>query len=246
MPKKSPRRRISNSLAWSIHRRQPANALQTNIAFKRIASPMTSSTPVDAAIVATPSTHHFQISRDLLRSGIHLLVEKPLTIAAAEANELVETARRSGVVLQVGHVERFNPALQAAMPDMAHPQYIETVRSSPFTFRSTDIGAVLDLMVHDIDIVLSLVGSRLLRVDATGISIFGEREDVASARLEFDCGCVASLSVCARGHGIGATDECMVIDGHYDHRLRDPLGNDRPTMRSNRFATIRCRATCSP
>ena len=112
---------------------------------------------IDAAIVATPSVHHFQIARDLLRAGVHLLVEKPLAVTAAEANELVEVAHRNGLVLQVGHVERFNPALEAAAPDMAQPQYIEAVRSSPFTFRSTDIGAVLDLMVHDIDIVLSLV-----------------------------------------------------------------------------------------
>ena len=123
-----------------------------------------------------------------------LLVEKPLCATPAEADELVATARRRNVVLQVGHVERFNPAFHAAAAQLRDPKYIEAVRTSGFTFRSTDVGVVLDLMIHDIDLVLSMVGSPLRKVDALGFSVLGGHEDVANARLEFECGCVATLS----------------------------------------------------
>ena len=103
-------------------------------------------------------------------------------------------ARRRRVVLQVGHIERFNPAFQAAVPQTPNPKYIEAVRASGFTFRSTDVGVVLDLMIHDIDLVLSMVRSPLRKVDALGVSVVGGHEDVANARLEFECGCVATLS----------------------------------------------------
>jgi predicted dehydrogenase len=149
---------------------------------------------IDAAIVASPSSHHFDAARELLAGGVHLLVEKPLATTAHEAGELVEIARRTGVVLQVGHVERFNPAFSAVASCTSDPQYIEAVRSSPFTFRSMDIGAVLDLMIHDIDLVLSLARSPVRKVESTGITIFGGHEDVANARLEFASGCVATLT----------------------------------------------------
>ena len=116
---------------------------------------------IDAAVVATPTTLHHRIAGRLLEAGVHVLVEKPLAASRREADELVAAARRRNVVLQVGHVERFNPAFQAVSPRVGNPKYIEAVRSSGFTFRSTDIGAVLDLMIHDIDLVLSLVGSPL-------------------------------------------------------------------------------------
>ena len=149
---------------------------------------------IDAAVVATPTTLHHPIARRLLEAGIHVLVEKPLCASRREADELVAAARRRNVVLQVGHVERFNPAFQAVAPQVGNPKYIEAVRSSGFTFRSTDIGVVLDLMIHDIDLVLSLVGSPLRKIDALGLSVVGGHEDVANARLEFECGCVAALS----------------------------------------------------
>ena len=129
-----------------------------------------------------------------LESGAHLLVEKPLAATLAEANELVETARRRNLVLQVGHVERFNPAFIAALPHVHNPRFIEAVRAGGFTFRSTDVGVVMDLMVHDIDLVLAMAGSPVRKVDATGLSILGGHEDVANARLEFESGCVAVLS----------------------------------------------------
>ncbi len=149
---------------------------------------------LDAAVIAAPTVLHHRIARDFLQAGVHVLVEKPICAARAEADELVALADRRQLVLQVGHVERFNPALAAAVEVTRAPKYIEAVRSSEFTFRSTDIGVVLDVMIHDIDLVLSLVRSPLRKVEGLGFSVLGGHEDVANARLEFDSGCVATLS----------------------------------------------------
>ncbi len=155
---------------------------------------------LDAAVIAAPTSLHYAIAREFLESGIHLLVEKPLCLTRAEADELVAAAKRRRVVLQVGHVERFNPAFNAAAPQVSDPKYIEAVRANGFTFRSTDVGVVLDLMIHDIDLVLSMVRSPLRRVDALGVSVLGGHEDVANARLEFESGCVAALSASRVSH----------------------------------------------
>jgi len=149
---------------------------------------------IDAAVIAAPTRLHHRLALDLLRSGIHLLVEKPICRTRAEADELVEAGQRHRVVLQVGHVERFNPAFAAAAARVEKPKYIEAVRAGPFTFRSTDVGVVLDLMIHDIDLVLAMVRSPVRRVEALGLSVLGGHEDVANARLQFENGCVATLS----------------------------------------------------
>ena len=154
---------------------------------------------VDAVVIAAPTSWHHALGMDFLRRGVHVLLEKPLAATADEADALVEAARRAGVILQVGHVERFNPAF-VALSDLGGPQsilapkYIEAERCGPFSFRSTDVGVVLDLMIHDLDLVLSLVRSRVRRIDALGVSVLGGHEDVANVRLEFQNGCVASLS----------------------------------------------------
>lgn len=149
---------------------------------------------VDAAVIATPTRHHHAVALDFLRAGTPLLIEKPLADNLAQADDLVETARRSGALLQVGHIERFNPAFVAARTRVGQPRYVEAVRASGFTGRSTDIGVVLDLMIHDIDLLLALVDSPLESVSALGLAVLGRREDVAHARLEFSGGCVANLS----------------------------------------------------
>ena len=149
---------------------------------------------LDAAVIAAPTSLHYRIASDLLEAGVPSLVEKPLCTTRANADELVSAARRRNLVLQVGHVERFNPAFGAVASQIRHPKYIEAVRASGFTFRSTDVGVVFDLMIHDIDLVLSLVASPLRKVESLGASVVGGHEDVANARLEFECGCVASLS----------------------------------------------------
>jgi predicted dehydrogenase len=149
---------------------------------------------VDGAVIATPTSLHHAVGLDFLRRGIAVLIEKPLAGTLAQADDLVKTAHRHNAILQVGHIERFNPALTAALPHLREPKYIEAVRASSFTFRSTDIGVVLDLMIHDLDVVLALIGAPVRRVDALGLSIVGRHEDVAQARLEFDSGCVVNLS----------------------------------------------------
>jgi predicted dehydrogenase len=149
---------------------------------------------IDAAVIAAPTSRHHALGLELLNWGVHTFIEKPLTTTSAEADELVRSARRNGAVLQVGHVERFNPAWNAALPHLQQPKYIEAVRASGFSFRSTDVGVVLDLMIHDIDLMLSLVHSRVRKIDALGFSVLGGHEDVANARIEFQSGCVAVLN----------------------------------------------------
>ena len=148
---------------------------------------------VDAVVLAAPTSQHHAIGLELLRDRLHLLVEKPLASDATQAQDLVDAAAKQGVVLQVGHVERFNPALSAALPYVRDPKYISATRAGAFSFRSLDIGVVMDLMIHDIDLVLSLVRSRVQGVSALGLSVFGGHEDLATARLMFDNGCVAVL-----------------------------------------------------
>jgi predicted dehydrogenase len=149
---------------------------------------------IDAAVIAVPTVLHHRLAIELLNAGKHVLIEKPICTTVAEAEELVELSRRKQVLLQVGHVERFNPAFAAVAPQARNPKFIEAVRASGFTFRSMDIGVVLDLMIHDIDLVLSLVRSPLRFVEAMGMALLGGHEDVAHARLEFESGCVANLS----------------------------------------------------
>jgi predicted dehydrogenase len=149
---------------------------------------------VDAAVIAVPTREHHAVGLDFLRHNRPLLIEKPLATSLSAAQELVQTAQRHGTLLQVGHVERFNPAFQAARPHVTHPRYVEAVRASGFTGRSTDIGVVYDLMIHDIDLLLSMVDAPVKSVSALGLAVLGRHEDVAQARVEFDNGCVANLS----------------------------------------------------
>lgn len=149
---------------------------------------------VDAATVVVPTRFHFQVANEFLRRGIPLLVEKPLAAALDEAEALAETAALNGVALQVGHIERFNPAFEELLARPMQPKFITCERLGPFTGRSTDIGVVHDLMIHDLDLLLTLVGAPVDSVEALGVSLFGPHEDVASARLRFANGCVANVT----------------------------------------------------
>ena len=151
-------------------------------------------TAVDAAVVAVPTVYHHAIACDLLRRGVSLLVEKPLAASLAQAEELVELSRRHGTLLQVGHIERFNPAFEKLQEYRLQPRLVVCERLGPFTGRSTDIGAVLDLMIHDLDLLLALVGAPVRSVQAAGLSVVGEHEDVAAAHLGFANGCVAHVT----------------------------------------------------
>jgi predicted dehydrogenase len=150
---------------------------------------------LQAAIVAVPTRLHHRVVLDLVQRGIHVLVEKPIATTVAEADEMIDAARRSGVVLAVGHVERFNPVFRAVEPRLGKVRYIEAARYGPFSFRSTDIGAVLDLMIHDIELALWLMRAPVCRVEAVGATVLGGHEDLASARVEWADGGVASFSV---------------------------------------------------
>jgi predicted dehydrogenase len=149
---------------------------------------------VDAAIVVVPTSQHHAVAVDFLKRRIPLLVEKPLAGTPAEAGELVELAGRQGVTLQVGHIERFNPAFEELQRLPLRPRYVTSERCGGFTGRSTDIGVVLDLMVHDLDLLLALVRSPVRSVQALGASVLGGHEDVAQARVTFADGCVADLT----------------------------------------------------
>lgn len=148
---------------------------------------------VDAVVIAAPTSMHHRLTLWALNSRLHCLVEKPLVPTADEAHELSLLAKRVDRKLQVGHVERFNPAWQVAHQHIGQPRWIECTRNSNYSGRSTDVGVVLDLMIHDLDLVLSLVPCDVARVDATGHAILGQHEDIAEARLEFEDGCVANL-----------------------------------------------------
>jgi len=149
---------------------------------------------VKAVTVAVPTVHHVAVGTALLRRGIDVLVEKPLAATVAEAQALMDCAREHGRVLTVGHTERFNPVIRAVQSLGIQPRYVETTRISPFSFRSADIGVVSDMMIHDIDIVLHLIRSRPVRVDAIGINVLARHEDVANARVVFENGSVATLA----------------------------------------------------
>jgi len=149
---------------------------------------------VDAASIATPTSSHFAVAQPLLEKGKHLLVEKPIAEDMAQASQLAELAARRQLVLQVGHVERFNPVLSALEERLTHPRFIEAHRLSPFPNRSTDIGVVLDLMIHDLEIILHLVRSPVQTIDAVGVPVLSRREDIANARLRFENGCVANIT----------------------------------------------------
>ena len=148
----------------------------------------------DALSVVTPTVTHHAIALELLQSGRHVLVEKPMTDSSEQAQELVSQAQERGLVLQVGHVERFNPVFSYLEQAAPFPRFIECHRLSPFPARSTDIGVVLDLMIHDLDVVLAFVKSPVVSVDAVGISVLSRSEDIANARLRFENGCVANLT----------------------------------------------------
>ena len=149
---------------------------------------------IDAASVATPTNSHFAVAQPLLEKGKHLLIEKPIAENTTEASQLAELAVQRQLVLQVGHVERFNPVLSALEARLTHPRFIEAHRLSPFPNRSTDIGVVLDLMIHDLEIILHLVRSAVQTIDAVGVPVLSRREDIANARLRFENGCVANIT----------------------------------------------------
>jgi predicted dehydrogenase len=148
----------------------------------------------DLASVAVPTVAHCEVGCHLLEKGIHVLIEKPIAATVADARALVETSRRCERLLAVGHVERFNPVLTQLESRLTQPRFIEAHRLSPFPNRSMDIGVVLDLMIHDLEVILHLVKSPVVGIDAVGVSVLTSTEDIANARLRFENGCVANVT----------------------------------------------------
>jgi len=149
---------------------------------------------VQAASVAVPTVHHLTVSRQLMESGMDVLIEKPLAPSLSQADELIALATKSGRIAQAGHLERFNPAVRAALPLITKPMFFEVHRLSVFTPRSLDVDVVLDLMIHDLDAVLSLVNSPIAEVRAAGLPILSNKVDIANARIEFESGCIANFT----------------------------------------------------
>src|SRR5690554_2240527 len=149
---------------------------------------------VDAIDVVTPTVSHFECAVKTLKKSKHLFVEKPITNTVEEARKLIDLAEEANVKVQVGHVERFNPAFTSAVPFIKHPMFIETHRLAQFNPRGTDVSVILDLMIHDLDIVMSIVKSNIRRISASGVAVVSDNPDIANARIEFDNGCVANLT----------------------------------------------------
>jgi predicted dehydrogenase len=149
---------------------------------------------VDVVDIVTPTVSHFDCASLAMKKARHVFIEKPLVTTLKQAKELIDIAIEAGVKVQVGHVERFNPAFIAAFPFINHPMFIETHRLAQFNPRGTDVPVILDLMIHDIDIILSVVKSNIRKISASGVSVVSDTPDIANARLEFDNGCVANLT----------------------------------------------------
>ncbi len=149
---------------------------------------------VDAVSIAVPTKSHYSIAKDFLLHGVHVMIEKPMTGTVPEARELINISKEKGIILQAGYIERFNPAIIAIKKLLIDPRFIECHRLSPFTFRSADIGVVLDLMIHDIDIILHITGSKVKKFDAVGVNVISDKEDIANVRIQFMNGCVANIT----------------------------------------------------
>lgn len=149
---------------------------------------------VDAVSLTVPTSLHYKIARDILEAGIHCLIEKPITETIEEASTLIEIAQKNRLVLQVGHIVRFNSVMMDIGELLQEPQFIESTRLAPFTSRSTDISVILDLMIHDIDIILNLIDSPVKHISASGLSVLSDSIDIANARIEFENDCVANVT----------------------------------------------------
>lgn len=163
-------------------------------AFGSVLQMLTTHSELQAASVASPTIHHLDVARDLMKAGVDVLIEKPLAVTLPEADELVSLAATYKRIAQAGHLERFNPAVRATLPILTQPMFFEAHRLSVFTPRSLDVDVVLDLMIHDLDIVLAFTKSKVKEVRAVGLPILSGKVDIANVRLEFESGCVANLT----------------------------------------------------
>lgn len=149
---------------------------------------------VEAVSIVVPTQYHFEVARAFLEKGAHVLIEKPITTTVKEAETLIATAKEHKTIFQVGHLERFNPVVVALREHLTNPRFIDSVRIAPFKPRGTDVNVVLDLMIHDIDIIQHIVGSTVKQINSIGAPVFTDEEDIANARIQFENGCVANVT----------------------------------------------------
>lgn len=171
-----------------------AEAVIEQFGITRFNSPEELLDVVDAIDIVTPTVAHFELAAMAIKRSKHVFIEKPITETYEEAQQLIRLAEEAGVKVQVGHVERFNPAFQAARPFLGSPMFIETHRLAQFNPRGTDVPVVLDLMIHDLDIILSVVNAGVKQISASGVAVVSDTPDIANARIEFQNGCVANLT----------------------------------------------------
>ena len=187
---------LENAELTAVYDADPARAAAVAAAFgaQPVASLEALAGLCEVASVAVPTVAHREVGCRLMELGVHVLMEKPIAPTVEDAQVLVETSQRHGRVLQIGHIERFNPVLRELEKKLSHPRFIEAHRLSPFPNRSIDIGVVLDLMIHDLEIILHLVRSPIVSIDAVGVAVLTAQEDIANARLRFENGCVANVT----------------------------------------------------
>lgn len=187
---------LENAELAAVYDADPARAAAVAAEFgtRAVASLEELADACEVASVAVPTVAHREIGCRLMEAGVHVLMEKPIAPTVDDAQALVDTAQRTGRVLQVGHIERFNPVMRELEKKLSRPRFIEAHRLSPFPNRSMDIGVVLDVMIHDLEIILHLVRSPVTHVDAVGVAVLTAREDIANARLRFESGCVANVT----------------------------------------------------
>jgi predicted dehydrogenase len=177
---------------------EPNDAIAAEVAetlkLKRFDSVAALAKEIDCAVVATPTTSHFEVARELLEAGVDVMVEKPITATADEARRLIDLAAKHGRVVQVGHVERYNPAIAAVAPLVAATRYFESERLGVFVARSLDVDVLLDLMIHDLNLVLSLLRQKVVDVRAVGVPVLTDKVDITNVRLELENGAVANLT----------------------------------------------------
>ena len=173
---------------------EQSEAVEKELSIKAYHSPEELLESVDCIDIVTPTTTHFELASKAIKMSKHVFIEKPITQTTEEARKLLALAHEAEVTVQVGHVERFNPAFRAALPYFEQPMFIETHRLAQFNPRGTDVPVVLDLMIHDIDAILSVVKSGVRRISASGVAVVSETPDICNARIEFDNGCVANLT----------------------------------------------------
>lgn len=174
--------------------RQRADELAAKLGTRGVADYRQILDEVDAVSIVVPTQYHFEVARAFLERGVHVLLEKPITTTLAEADELIRIARERGAVFQVGHLERFNPVVIALDGLLTKPGFIESIRIAPFKPRGTDVNVVLDLMIHDIDIIQNMVKSPIKQINSIGTPVFTDEEDIANARILFANGCVANVT----------------------------------------------------